>query len=208
MWDRAPRLANPKRYGLLGLPGSGKTFLTQKIQEILLAHPHPGEEIQFISYGSVMAQIVAEKGLTRDQMRDLPLHEQLAIGIKAAGKIAALPGRYIIVDTHALVKARGAFVPGFAPKVYRQLAPQGLIFIDVAPSILLKRRAQDPLRVRNAEDLPALHLHRTVSLSYVAALAAHYGTPFAVIPNDADGQASAQKMLDFIFHERLTHLIG
>jgi len=79
-----------------GIPGVGKTTVMKEAAE--------GIDIQFVTFGTVMADIAIEMNLVKDkdEMRKLTLDQQKELQIKTAEKVAKMDN--VIVDTHCTVK--------------------------------------------------------------------------------------------------------
>lgn len=162
---------------LAGIPGCGKSSI---IQETLRQAPH----VHVMNYGDQMLKEAALEGLSRDQLRKLPLSKQRKIGIHAASRMVQCEKEIVLIDTHALIRTPTSYIPGLPKEVLEILSPTALAWIECAPPIVIQRREGDRLRARDKESVEELALHQELSRAYLAACAVTTGAALCCINNN------------------------
>jgi adenylate kinase len=162
---------------LVGIPGSGKSSI---IKETLRQVP----QIHVINYGDQMLQEAALSGLTRDQLRTLPLPQQREIGIRAAKKMIQHEKGIVLIDTHALIRTPTGYIPGLPKEVLEILSPSALAWVECSPHVVIQRRAKDGSRSRDRENIEELTLHQELSRAYLAACSIATGAALCAVDND------------------------
>lgn len=177
---------------LVGVPGCGKsTILSETMRQV--------PDVRVVNYGDKMLEEAALIGLTRDQMRKMPLAEQQEIGVRAARKIMQEKGEVVIVDTHALIRTQIGFCPGLPKQVLQILCPKALVWIECPPSLILKRRRNDPSRVRDEETEEEIQLHQELVRAYLAACAMETGALLCKLQNsDSSVEKNCQPLVQLI----------
>ena len=158
-----------------GVPGVGKNTVMEAAQKI-------GYTI--VNFGSVMFEKARTEGLVdnRDQMRKLPVERQQHIQRKAARNIGAM--EKVVVDTHMSIRTPGGYMPGLPEWVVRALDPGRIVLVEADPEQIARRRAKDPSRRRDNDDIA---LHQQLNRNFAAACATFTGAALAIVVN-ADGK--------------------
>jgi len=162
---------------LVGVPGCGKSSI---LKEIVRQIP----SVVIVNYGDQMLEEAAHTGITRDQLRKMPLADQQEIGVKAARRIMQKREPIVIVDTHALIKTDIGFCPGLPKEVLQILAPKALVWIECPPSLILERRKGDSSRKRDEETESEILLHQELIRAYLAACSMEAGALLCNLSND------------------------
>jgi adenylate kinase len=135
-----------------GVPGVGKTTV---LNEFLKLKP----EFELKNFADSMLDVAIEKGILKgkkenlhDELRKLPTETQLNLQ-KNAGKALGELGKKknIVIDTHAMIKTPKGYFAGLPIWVLENLKPNFLILVEVKADTIAKRRAEDPLRVRDQD---------------------------------------------------------
>jgi len=173
---------------VMGLPGAGKTTVLKGVKS--------GHRI--LNYGDLMFEIEKEKyGIKdRDEMRKLPVEEQKEVQKLVAQKLSHEKGK-IILDTHCSVSTPAGYYPGLPFDFLKGLDVDALVLITADPKEVEARRAQDPTRKRDVDDVA---LHDALNKAFLAAYSAFTGAPAVVITNRQgkleDAVAALQKICD------------
>ncbi len=149
------------RVVVVGIPGVGKSTVMEEAARRL------GYSV--VNFGTVMFEIAKAGGLVehRDEMRKLPIGIQQEIQREAAEKIASMDN--VMVDTHMLIKTPGGYMPGLPHSILMALRPHRIIVIEADPEEILKRRAGDEWRRRDADTVETIKEH--LELTRMAAIA-------------------------------------
>jgi len=145
-----------------GIPGVGKTTVMKEAAE--------GIDIQFVTFGTVMADIAIEMNLVkdRDEMRELTLEQQKELQIKTAEKVAKMDN--VIVDTHCTVKTYKGYMPGLPEWVIKKLNPTAIVVVEADPEEIYNRRSKDITRNRDPDSKGKIAEHqqmnRTAAMTY------------------------------------------
>jgi adenylate kinase len=158
-----------------GIPGVGKTTVMQKAAE--------GIDIQFVTFGTVMADIAKEMKLVknRDEMRKLTLTQQKNLQIKTAEKIAKM--KNVIVDTHCTVKTPKGYMPGLPERVVKKLKPDTIVVVEADPEEIYNRRAGDPTRSRDPDTVEMIAEHQQINRAAAMTYAALSGATVKIVFN-------------------------
>jgi adenylate kinase len=168
-----------------GIPGVGKTTVMQKATE--------GINIQFVTFGTVMADIAKEMKLVknRDEMRKLTLEQQKNLQIKTAEKIAKM--KNVIVDTHCTVKTPKGYMPGLPEWVVKKLKPDSIVVVEADPEEIYNRRAGDPTRNRDPDNIEMIAEHQQINRAAAMAYAALSGATVKIVFNHDNAVDEAVK---------------
>ncbi len=169
-------MAKPQVIILVGIPGCGKSSV---IQETLAQVPH----VHVVNYGDQMLAEAALEGLSRDQLRKLPLLKQREIGIQAAGKMIQGDKEIVLIDTHALIRTPSGYIPGLPKEVLEILSPRALAWIECSPQIVIQRRNNDSLRSRDQETVAELARHQELTRAHLAACSLTTGAVLCCVDN-------------------------
>ena len=168
-----------------GIPGVGKTTVMKKAAE--------GLKIDFVTFGTVMADIAIEKGLVenRDEMRKLTLKQQKDLQIKSAEKIARM--KNVIVDTHCTIKTPKGYMPGLPEWVIKKLMPTAIVVVEADPKEIYNRRANDPTRNRDPDTIEQINEHQMINRAAAMAYAALSGATVKIVFNHDNAIEEAEK---------------
>ena len=157
---------------VMGLPGAGKTTVLKGINS----------DYKILNYGDLMLEIEKEHfGVKdRDDMRKLPIDKQKQAQKMVYEKLSKEQGK-IILDTHCSVNTPKGFFPGLPFDYLKMLKVDAIVLITADPKEVAERRASDPTRKRDADDIS---LHDNLNRSYLAAYSAFTGAPAIVILNN------------------------
>ena len=158
-----------------GVPGVGKTTVLSHVSKIL---EEQGKPFLILNFGDFMFSEAKKRGLVehRDQMRHLPLREQLRLQEYAAEAIIEHATEKLgsqgtlFVDTHAVIKTSTGYWPGLPQGVITRLRPDSIVLIESKPEEILARQERDKTRVR--KDLASIEaITQIMELARVAAMA-------------------------------------
>jgi adenylate kinase len=173
---------------VMGLPGAGKTTVLKGVKS----------DHRILNYGDLMFEIEKEKyGIKdRDEMRKLSVEKQKEVQKLVAEKLSKEAGK-VILDTHCSVNTPGGYYPGLPFDFLGGLKVDALVLITADPKEVEQRRAQDPTRKRDVDDIA---LHDLLNKAFLAAYSAFSGAPAVIITNRQgkleDAVAALQKICD------------
>ncbi len=155
----------------MGLPGAGKTTVLKGLDT----------DYEIVNYGDLMLEIEKEKfGIKdRDEMRTLPIEKQKLAQKLVYEKLSQMDGK-VILDTHCSVSTPKGFFPGLPLDFLKMLRVDTLVLISADVDEVAKRRAEDPSRKRDVDDVA---LHDQMNRAYLATYSAATGAPAVVIMN-------------------------
>jgi len=156
---------------VMGLPGAGKSTVLNGVKR----------DYKIVNYGDLMLEIEKEKfGVKdRDDMRKLPIEKQKKAQKMVYEKLSKMEGK-VILDTHCSVNTPRGFFPGVPFDYLKMLKVDALVLITANPEEVAARRANDPTRKRDADDVA---LHDGLNRAYLASYSAFTGAPAVVIFN-------------------------
>lgn len=172
-----------------GVPGSGKSTVVQEALKQLKAQD---VEYEFMNYGDVMLELMREReGVTdRDEMRKVSTGSYREIQREAGKRIArAAQRKFVLVDTHCLIKKPEGYYPGLPRWVIEELNPESIVIIEATPEEVARRRAKDTTRRRDKELLDEVVEHQLLNRATATAYAALTGATVRIIHN-RDGKLS------------------
>jgi adenylate kinase len=149
-----------------GVNGVGKSTVLAKVKEAR-------SDLRVVNYGDEMFALAKRQTLvnTRDEIRKLPLQNQLELQKRAAQNIRELArDENVIVDTHVLVTTPNGYFPGLPRWVVEGLSPDTIVLIEAPPDLVFARRVNDKTRVRSDQDTPQ-EIKTFMDLARVAAIA-------------------------------------
>ena len=166
---------------ITGVPGVGKTTV---INGALQRLEEEGITYQSLNFGTFMFDVASAEGVVkdRDEMRKLDRTVQKRLQQLAARKIAEIEGN-VIVDTHSSVKTPKGYLAGLPEWVLRELMPDIVILVETDEDQILKRRLNDPTRVRDMEGYREIADHQQFNRSIAAAYAMLTGCTVRVVKN-------------------------
>jgi adenylate kinase len=176
---------------LTGIPGCGKSTV---LQEALKLSP----EATIINFGDAILQEGSSLGMSRDQLRKLPIQQQQEVGHAAAKKFAVQSAGTFILDTHALIKTPTGFCPGVPNHILQLLRPKALVMVESGSSLIYERRKLDATRIRDAESIEEIEYHQSLNRGFMAACCAITGAPLISINNSGTLTAAAKQLSDTI----------
>ncbi|MBN1169903.1 adenylate kinase [Candidatus Micrarchaeota archaeon] len=155
----------------MGLPGAGKTTVLKSLNTDYEIH----------NFGNLMFEIEKENfGIKdRDEMRKIPIEKQKQVQKMVYEKLSGMGDR-VILDTHCSVSTPKGFFPGVPFEYLKLLKVDALVLITADVEEVKKRRAEDPGRKRDDDDIG---LHDQMNKGYLAAYSAFTGAPAVVIVN-------------------------
>jgi len=168
-----------------GIPGVGKTTVMKEAAE--------GIDIQFVTFGTVMADIAIEMNLVknRDEMRKLTLEQQKELQIKTAEKVAKMDN--VIVDTHCTVKTPKGYMPGLPEWVIKKLNPTAIVVVEADPEEIYNRRSKDITRNRDLDSKEKIAEHQQMNRAAAMAYATLSGATVKIVFNHDNAIEDAVK---------------
>ena len=168
-----------------GIPGVGKTTVMKEAAE--------GIDIQFVTFGTVMADIAIEMNLVkdRDDMRKLTLEQQKELQIKTAEKVAKMDN--VIVDTHCTVKTPKGYMPGLPEWVIKKLNPTAIVVVEADPEEIYNRRSKDITRNRDLDSKEKIAEHQQMNRAAAMAYATLSGATVKIVFNHDNAIEDAVK---------------
>ncbi|MEW6722479.1 MAG: adenylate kinase [Candidatus Micrarchaeota archaeon] len=156
----------------LGVPGAGKTTVLKSLKT----------DYKIVNYGDLMLEIEKKEfGIKdRDEMRKLPIEKQKLAQKLVAEALSKMGGK-VILDTHCSVATPSGYYPGLPFEFLKMWKVEALVYVTAHPDDIAKRRANDPSRVRDVDDIA---LHDEMNKSFLAAYSAFSGAPAVVLYND------------------------
>ncbi|MBU1681268.1 adenylate kinase [Candidatus Micrarchaeota archaeon] len=155
----------------MGLPGAGKTTVLKNVKS----------DYVLVNYGDLMFEIEQEHfGIKdRDDMRKLPIEKQKQAQKMVYERLAKMDGK-VILDTLCSVNTPSGFFPGLPLDYLKMLKVDSLVLITADVEEVAKRRAEDPTRKRDSDDVT---LHDNMNRAFLAAYSAATGAPAVIIFN-------------------------
>ncbi|MEM0467053.1 MAG: adenylate kinase [Candidatus Thermoplasmatota archaeon] len=168
-----------------GIPGVGKTTVMKYAAE--------GLNIEFVTFGTVMADIALEKKLVkdRDEMRKLSLEQQKKLQILTAEKVGKM--KNVIVDTHCTIKTPKGYMPGLPEWVLKKLKPTSIVIVEADPQEIFNRRAKDTTRNRDPDSVEKIAEHQMMNRAAAMAYAALTGATVKIVFNHDNALDAAVK---------------
>ncbi len=168
-----------------GIPGVGKTTVMKEAAE--------GIDIQFVTFGTVMADIAIEMNLVkdRDEMRKLTLEQQKELQIKTAEKVAKMDN--VIVDTHCMVKTPKGYMPGLPEWVIKKLNPTAIVVVEADPEEIYNRRSKDITRNRDPDSKEKIAEHQQMNRAAAMTYATLSGATVKIVFNHDNAIEDAVK---------------
>lgn len=175
-----------------GIPGTGKTTVLER------AIAESGKKYIYVNYGDVMFDEAKSRGLVkdRDEMRKLDPKIQKEIQRNAAKKIGKMEN--VIVDTHASILTPNGYLPGLPEWVLKEIMPNIIVILEASPEEILRRRAKDTSRKRDADDIEGIKEHQEMNRAVAMAYSVLTGATIKIIQNHDNGLEEAVKNLSKI----------
>jgi len=178
-----------------GVPGVGKTTVLNEFLKLR-------KDFEMKNFADSMLDVALKKKILKgnkkdlhDALRKLPPKTQLLLQ-KEAGKLLGKLGgkKNIVIDTHAMIKTPKGYFAGLPIWVLENLKPNFFILIEVKAETIAKRRAEDPLRVRDQDaSVEGIQEHIDMARSAAAAYSAITGCFVKIVENKQDAAADAAK---------------
>ena len=166
---------------VVGIPGVGKTTLLQKIVENLKEH---NKTVSVNSFGTMMFEIAKKNGIKdRDELRKLPLPEQMNLQKITAEKLAILTEDLIIIDTHVFINSPEGYYPGLPYHVLKILKPSNFVSVSAKPEEIYNRRMTDDTRNRDKISIDNIKKELDVQSGMISACAVLTGSPVKYVLN-------------------------
>jgi adenylate kinase len=194
----------PARAGKLvivtGVPGVGKTTVLSSAIDICKKR---GMDVKHVNYGDVMLDLAMAKGLVkdRDEMRTLPIKEQINLQLKAAKKICFIAKKSnVILDTHMFIRTPNGYMPGIPSWVAESLLPDSVVLLEADPESISKRRRKDlGIRIRE-EDAPSkINEHQLMGKGGAATISVLTGCTIVMVDNREGGHMDAGAAIADLF---------
>jgi adenylate kinase len=168
-----------------GIPGVGKTTVMKRAAE--------GMDIEFVTFGTVMADIALAKKMVkdRDEMRKLSLEKQKELQIKTAEKVGKM--KNVIVDTHCTIKTPKGYMPGLPEWVLKKLNPTAIVIVEADPKEIFDRRAKDTTRNRDPDTVEKIAEHQMMNRAAAMAYATLTGATVKIVFNHDNALDAAVK---------------
>lgn len=184
------------RVVVVGIAGVGKTTVLEKLRSRV-------KGAKLVTFGSVMLEEATRRKWVkhRDELRKLPVEKQRRLQTLAAGKIAEMRDKVIMVDTHLFIRTNEGFWPGLPFEVARALKPTHLVLVEASPEEVLRRRAADPSRRRDAVKHGDLESEMALARQFLAVSSTLTGAPMLMIMNEEGGADQAAAALARILEE-------
>jgi adenylate kinase len=194
----------PARAGKLvivtGVPGVGKTTVLTSTIDICKER---GIKVEHINYGDVMLETAMSKKLVkdRDEMRRLPIREQISLQLIAAKKIRAVAEKSnVILDTHMFIRTPSGYMPGIPSWVAESLFLDSLVLLEADPESISKRRKKDVgIRTREEDESSRINEHQLMGKGGAAAISVLTGCTVLVVDNREGGPMVAGALIANLF---------
>ncbi|QKQ99944.1 adenylate kinase [Metallosphaera tengchongensis] len=183
-----------------GIPGVGKTTVLNTIKEILTKN---NAKFIIMNYGDYMLKTAIELKYVnnRDEIRKLPLNLQRELQLEAARNIfrdaSSLGDGLSFLDTHAVVRTPGGYLPGLPKHIIEILQPQVIFLIESEPEQILKRQSNDKTRSRTDYSDPSV-IKETMDFARFSAMASAVlvGASVKVVKNvEGDPAVAANQII-------------
>jgi len=174
-------LEESRKIVVVGIPGVGKTTLLQKIVENLKEH---NKTVSVNSFGTMMFEIAKKNGIKdRDELRKLPLPEQMNLQKITAEKLAILTEDLVIIDTHVFINSPEGYYPGLPYHVLKILKPSNFVSVSAKPEEIYNRRMTDDTRNRDKISIDNIKKELDVQSGMISACAVLTGSPVKYVLN-------------------------
>ncbi len=175
---------------VVGIPGVGKTTVVEGV-----VSGYPGAKL--VTFGSLMFE--AARSLKwvkdRDELRKMTVERQKRLQKLAAGRIAKMQGKAILVDTHLFIRTPEGFWPGLPFEVVRAMQPTHLVLVEAAPEEIAKRRSADATRSRDAIAVESLGEELQIARSFLTVSSTLTGAPMMIVHNEQGKQGEASRSI-------------
>lgn len=194
----------PARAGTLvivtGVPGVGKTTVLTSTIDICKER---GINVKRINYGDVMLEAAMANKLVRDrdEMRRLPVKEQISLQLTAAKKIRSVAEKSnVILDTHMFIRTPYGYMPGIPSWVAESLLPNSVVLLEADPESISKRRRKDVgIRIREEDEPSRINEHQLMGKGGATAISVLIGCTVLVVDNKESGHMVAGAVIADLF---------
>jgi adenylate kinase len=194
----------PARAGTLvivtGVPGVGKTTVLTSTIDICKER---GINVKRINYGDVMLEAAMANKLVRDrdEMRRLPVKEQISLQLTAAKKIRSVAEKSnVILDTHMFIRTPYGYMPGIPSWVAESLLPNSVVLLEADPESISKRRRKDVgIRTREEDEPSRINEHQLMGKGGATAISVLIGCTVLVVDNKESGHMVAGAVIADLF---------
>ncbi len=164
------------RVVITGVAGVGKSTVLEIVRK--------NTDYDIINFGTLMFEMAKDVNLVRnrDELRKLPVDTQINLQKKASAAIGKMNN--VVVDTHMTIKTPNGYMPGLPEWVLRELKVSSYFLIEADPSLLLRRRNNDPSRKRDEDSVESIREHQQVNRSYAAAYSIYTGATVSFVQNE------------------------
>lgn len=184
---------------ITGIPGSGKTTLTNRALDILKER---GIFYTLLNYGSLMFELATQEGLVknRDEMRKLDPEKQEEIQTMVAQQLSQrAQNENILLDTHCTISTKKGYIPGLPLKILKELKLSVLVITESQEEEIRERRKSDSSRKRDEETLKEIKLHQELNRAISMSYSAFTGVPVKIIQNkQGEIEKAAEKLAEIL----------
>jgi len=182
-------MVSSKRVIFVGIPGVGKTTVTNKVFNKLNEQQTNTKHMVF---GTVMFEEAQKIGVTqRDDMRKLSTDKQKQLQINAATSISKHEDEIVLVDTHLFIKTPNGYLPGLPDYILKALSPTHIILIEGTSDEVIKRRQNDSTRARDAATEYSVALENSIARAMLSTCGILAGATINIIRNEQGQSDSA-----------------
>lgn len=180
-----PCLDASKRAIVVGIPGVGKTTVITRAADILNEN---GVKAKVVVFGTIMFEEAQKLGINhRDELRKMPVEDQKKLQDMAAHRIAHMPDKVVMIDTHLFISTKQGYYPGLPVSLLNILKPTNFVMIAAEPKEILARRLSDKTRDRDIKNEGDIKDELEISQIMVASCSILTGAPFTIVMN-SDGK--------------------
>lgn len=188
-----------RRVVIVGIPGVGKSTVVNKITELMSSR---NLKIGVVNYGTVMMDEATRRhGVkSRDDMRKLAVEVQRDLQVHAASRISTIQEEFTIIDTHLFIATKEGFWPGMPLDVLQALKPTHLVLVSATVEEIMRRRENDPTRIRDKATSESLSLELETARTLLFSSSIVCGCPALIVVN-SEGRAdvAAESIINAVF---------
>jgi adenylate kinase len=177
-----------------GIPGVGVSRVCEAARKRL-------DGVTLVNVGDVMLETALERGLTndRDELSELPVHEQRALRRRAAEDLArrAEEGP-LLVSTHLIVRTSSGFLPGLDHTMLSELRPDQFVVVDAEPGSIAERRSESRHRGYGAETTASIGFQRQLQAAAATTYSIRTGAPVRHVVNEGDPDEAAAALASMV----------